>query len=104
MGRRINSSVGFTIHLGEKKLFSELQLLTWDPFMTLILLNYEDTNILLETHLNVPSVPSLGLIVSPYNSSQMFFQNSILEDEAETIYLYSSSYPQSFTSVEFLGC
>ena len=51
--------------------------------MTLILLDFEDTNNLLDTHLNITSIPSLGLIISPTNICQKKFLDLILEDEAE---------------------
>ncbi|KNZ59332.1 hypothetical protein VP01_1756g4 [Puccinia sorghi] len=67
-----------------RKHYLECQLLIQDLLVTLVFLDYEVTNTsLLDTHLNVPSIPSLGLIVSPKNSSQKLFLDSILENAAE---------------------
>ena len=53
------------------------------PVYGIVFLDFKDTNTLLNTHLNVPSIPSLGLIISPNNNSQKIFLDSILEEESE---------------------
>ena len=63
--------------------FSKRQSLIQDLFITLVYLDFEDTDNLLDSHLNVPSVPSLGMIISPNNGSRKMFLDSILEDEAD---------------------
>ena len=50
--------------------------------MNLVFLDFGDTDTLLDTHLNIPSIPTLVLIISPNDSSQKIFLDSILEDEA----------------------
>ncbi|KNZ46912.1 hypothetical protein VP01_683g1 [Puccinia sorghi] len=64
-------------------------------------LDFEDKHTLLGTHLNVPFIPSLGLIISLNNSSRKIFLDSILKDEAKIFdllqYVLSKQYLNNFT-------